>query len=113
MAMRIPVIASPEALQGLQADPGTHALRPANPTEWCDSLGALFSDVKARARLGLNGRAFVERNHGWTVCLKPLEESFGQPKLSTSSERACIDTIESWTGTSSATPKEFLEQATK
>jgi sugar transferase (PEP-CTERM/EpsH1 system associated) len=63
------VIASPDALEGLDLQPGTHVLKASNPVEWVESIVTLWDDPLLRRRLAAAGRAFVETHHRWDACL--------------------------------------------
>jgi glycosyltransferase involved in cell wall biosynthesis len=72
MAMGKPVIASPPALAALAAQPGEHLLSAQNPAEWQARLSQLFDDPDRCSTLGKSARLFVEANHNWSECLRPL-----------------------------------------
>jgi glycosyltransferase involved in cell wall biosynthesis len=74
LAMGKAVVASPEALEGLQVTPGTHALAASTPGEWVEAISDLFSDSALRDRLGAAGRRYVEEHHRWEHCLAPLRD---------------------------------------
>jgi sugar transferase (PEP-CTERM/EpsH1 system associated) len=74
MAMSKPVIASPQAIEGLAAEPGVHAAVAAAPADWLEQLQFLFADARARRDLATAGRLFVEHQHGWRACLQPLAD---------------------------------------
>ncbi len=71
------VVASPQALTGLRAEPGVHALTATTPAEWADAVGNLLQDAEARRRLGAAGRRYVEEHHSWDACLGPFEGLLG------------------------------------
>ena len=66
------VLASPQALEGLEAEPGVHLGLASSPEEWADSAVRLLTDPALRDKLGRAGRAYVERRHSWSACLEPL-----------------------------------------
>ena len=72
MAAGRAVVASPQALEGLAAEPGGHVLRAAEPPEWVDTLTRLLVDGSLRERLGAAGRRYVETHHDWQVQLEPM-----------------------------------------
>jgi len=72
MAMGKPVIATPQALEGLAAENGIHVIRAADPQDWLTSMCHLFADDARCQQLGRNGRAYVELHHSWEACMKPL-----------------------------------------
>jgi sugar transferase (PEP-CTERM/EpsH1 system associated) len=71
LAMARPVLASPQAMQGLP-DRSIPVQVAQSPQEWADSLVALLADPARRRTLGQQGRAYVERHHAWEACLEPL-----------------------------------------
>ncbi len=77
LAMARPVVASPQALQGLRAEAGKHLLTASEPGQWADAVGRLFDDAALRARLGEAGRRYVEDNHRWERCLEPFDDLLG------------------------------------
>ncbi len=74
MAMGKPMVASPEALQGLGQDRSSPAVVATTPAEWVDRVHRLLDDQAERRRLGTQGREYVERYHGWEPCLSALDE---------------------------------------
>jgi sugar transferase (PEP-CTERM/EpsH1 system associated) len=73
MACSRAVIASPEALEGLQVQPGVHVACAETPDQWAELALALFADDQRRERLAEQGRSYVLRNHQWAKCLEPVE----------------------------------------
>jgi sugar transferase (PEP-CTERM/EpsH1 system associated) len=90
MAMARPVVASPQALEGLAIEPDRDALAAATPDEWARAMLRLYSDDRLAADLGATGRAFVVANHAWTACLAPLADVLGFGASSTPSTRALL-----------------------
>jgi sugar transferase (PEP-CTERM/EpsH1 system associated) len=84
MALGKPVIASPQALEGLSLVPGRDALAAATPDEWVAAMLRLFADDRLAADLGAFGRCFVAQGHGWPACLAPLTELLACPPLTAS-----------------------------
>jgi glycosyltransferase involved in cell wall biosynthesis len=72
MAMGRAVVASPQALEGLQAEPGVNVIQAATPEEWTKAIIRLFGAPEERRRFGIAGREYVEQQHSWDVCLAPL-----------------------------------------
>jgi sugar transferase (PEP-CTERM/EpsH1 system associated) len=73
MAMGKAIVASPEALKGLNLVVGRDALDAAESDEWCRQIAKLWNDSGRRAELGRNARQFVEVNHRWEACLRTLD----------------------------------------
>ncbi len=79
LAMGKATVAAPAALAALGTVPGTHLLAATTPGEWADAVGSLFADPPRRAALGAAGRRFVEENHDWERCLRPLVDRIVGP----------------------------------
>ncbi|MHC4402529.1 MAG: TIGR03087 family PEP-CTERM/XrtA system glycosyltransferase [Planctomycetota bacterium] len=94
MAMGRPVIAAPQALEGIGATPGTHVCRAVTPEEWVDHLGRLFTNADLRNRIARAARSFVEEHFQWTRRLQPLaglpglREHLNGPAFSPLAQRA-------------------------
>lgn len=69
MACGLPAVASPLALQGLEARPGRDLLVADTPQQAADALVGLLRDDARVARLRLAGRAYVERHHAWPAAV--------------------------------------------
>lgn len=80
MAMARPVVASPQALQGLGHRDGLPVIEARTPAEWADHLTALLADAPRRQELGRAGRRYVEDRHAWERCLVPLSEMLRGPR---------------------------------
>jgi sugar transferase (PEP-CTERM/EpsH1 system associated) len=76
MSAGIPVVASPQAIEGLDVVPHEHVYVADTPADWVSAIGSLFGDEGACRRLGAAGRAFVCQHHLWDDCLRPLEDIF-------------------------------------
>jgi len=72
MAMTKPVIASPQALEGLSVDSGVHVLSATTVDEWRERISFLLTHTDVRRELADAGRAYVQCHHSWQACLKPL-----------------------------------------
>ena len=77
LAMAKAVVASPEALTGLDVEPGTHALAASSPSEWAGAVLGLLDDPGRRSRLGAAGRRYVEGRHHWDRCMAPFGDLLG------------------------------------
>lgn len=73
MAAGKAVVASPQALEGLDVVPETHVYQAHTPAEWIAAIGRLLYDEDECGRLGKAARAFVCERHRWERCLQPLE----------------------------------------
>jgi sugar transferase (PEP-CTERM/EpsH1 system associated) len=81
MAMGKAVVASPQALAGVRAEPGVHVIAAEAPAKWAETLLRLFDDARLRQQLGAAARSFVEHHHDWERCLTPLAELLGLPQF--------------------------------
>jgi polysaccharide biosynthesis protein PslH len=84
LAMRKPVVASPQALAGLRERLDLPALTASTPAEWAEHIGRLLGDEPLRRQLGAAGRRYVEANHSWDRCLEPLSDLLGLPSAGAS-----------------------------
>jgi glycosyltransferase involved in cell wall biosynthesis len=71
MAMAKPVVASPEAVTGINAKVGTEILVADGPVQFGDAIRKAI-DVKAGAELGKNARLRVLADHDWSTSLNQL-----------------------------------------
>lgn len=67
-----PVIASPQAIEGLDVGAGIHLLQAADATQWIAALGDLWDHEGDRRRLGAAARDYVVDRHSWDRCLAPI-----------------------------------------
>ncbi|HET8576637.1 MAG TPA: TIGR03087 family PEP-CTERM/XrtA system glycosyltransferase, partial [Methylomirabilota bacterium] len=74
MAMRVPVVASPEAALGIEAQPDRDLLVADGPAAFARAVLRLLRDPWARERYAAAGRACVEQQHNWDRLLARLEE---------------------------------------
>jgi sugar transferase (PEP-CTERM/EpsH1 system associated) len=81
MAMGKAVVASPQTLAGVRAEPGVHVIAAESPAQWAETLLRLFDDARLRQQLGAAARSFVEQHHDWERCLAPLAELLGLPQF--------------------------------
>ncbi|HVS36736.1 MAG TPA: TIGR03087 family PEP-CTERM/XrtA system glycosyltransferase [Gemmataceae bacterium] len=77
LAMGKAVVASPQALAGLRHRDEAPPLCARTAEEWMETVGRLLDDPAERRRLGAEGRRYVETNHNWDECLRPLEALLG------------------------------------
>jgi sugar transferase (PEP-CTERM/EpsH1 system associated) len=84
MAAGKAVIASPQALEGLEVVPEEHAYQAESAVEWLNAISCLLQDGQARFKLGMAGRKFVVNCHQWDQCLRPFEALLGLTPLNRS-----------------------------
>jgi sugar transferase (PEP-CTERM/EpsH1 system associated) len=73
MAMRVPVVGSPAAVDGINAVAGRDVLVAVEPEAFSRAVVRLLRDPVARERHAANGRVCVEQNHHWGKLLEQLE----------------------------------------
>jgi len=73
MAMRLPVVASPAAFNGINAEAGRDLLVADDPESFSRAVLSLLDEPARRERFAEAARACVERNHDWTRILGGLE----------------------------------------
>lgn len=74
MAMRVPVVASAEAHQGIQAQADRDLLVADGPEAFARAVLRILRDPRVRERYAGAGRACVEKNHNWSTLLSRLED---------------------------------------
>ena len=72
MAMARPVVASPQAAEGIDADNGAHLLVAADAAGEAQAVLSLLADPARAAALGLAARRRVEERYDWAATLAPL-----------------------------------------
>src|SRR5207249_1832729 len=78
LAARKPVIASPNALDGLEVVPDRHLLEAGTAEQWVKCLESLFKSERRCGRLASAGSQFVREQHHWECCLQPLAAIIGE-----------------------------------
>jgi glycosyltransferase involved in cell wall biosynthesis len=68
-----PIIASPQALEGLDVVAGEQAYAACTPSQWVAGVTALLKDESERRRLSEAGRDLALRSYHWGQCLLPFE----------------------------------------
>jgi sugar transferase (PEP-CTERM/EpsH1 system associated) len=98
MAMEKAVVATPQSLEGLVAQPGVDLLEASAPEDWSTTLCSLLRDPTRVARIGSAARHYVEQNHCWNDCLRPFEEFLtphAPPRAKCRSERSSAPALHS------------------
>lgn len=72
MALGLPVVSSPLALEGLAAQPGRDLLVAERPAAYAEAIERLFRERSLAHALAKAGRAYVERHHSWSGQLAPF-----------------------------------------
>lgn len=73
MAMGLPVVTTPAAYEGIEAEPGTDLLVAQDADAFAMRVCELIGDVGARKRLGRAARTCVQLNYRWDVPLERLD----------------------------------------
>jgi polysaccharide biosynthesis protein PslH len=74
MAMRVPVVASPAAFNGISAMAGRHLLVADGPDRFAAAVVEVLRDPARREQLAADGLDCVKRNHDWGTLLARLED---------------------------------------
>jgi glycosyltransferase involved in cell wall biosynthesis len=74
MAMARPVVATPEAFQGVRAEPGRDILLASGVDETVRRIAEVLDG--RHATMGAAARRAVEATHQWSVTLRPLDRLF-------------------------------------
>jgi sugar transferase (PEP-CTERM/EpsH1 system associated) len=72
MAMGIPVVATPQAFEGIEAQPGRDLVLGDNAEKFAESVIKLMEEVSLRKSFGDNARRIIEKNYCWTKNLEKL-----------------------------------------
>ncbi len=75
LAMKIPVVATPQSLFGLRAVGGEHVLVAERPEDFAAQIGALLADPCRAETLVENGRTLIERHYSWKTYADALEQA--------------------------------------
>jgi polysaccharide biosynthesis protein PslH len=68
-----PVVATPLAAEGLDADPGVNIVLASGAGEFAAEVGRLLRDPAARARIGSAGRRTFEHQYTWETAWRKLD----------------------------------------
>jgi sugar transferase (PEP-CTERM/EpsH1 system associated) len=74
MAMARPVVASPAAFEGIEAEPGRHLLVAAEAEAQAEAIAGLIEDRGRAAAMGQAARRRMEEVYRWEARLAPLGE---------------------------------------
>ncbi len=72
MACRRAVVATPQAFEGIEAEPGVHLVVADGARETAEAVIALFGDAERREKLGDAARRLVQARYRWAARLEPL-----------------------------------------
>jgi sugar transferase (PEP-CTERM/EpsH1 system associated) len=74
MAMAKPVVATPAAFEGIEAEPGRDLLVADGADAMAAAIRGLLADAGRRAAMGIAARSLVESTYGWDQRLAPLAD---------------------------------------
>jgi polysaccharide biosynthesis protein PslH len=77
MAMAKPVIASPQALEGLAVESEIHAFKASSVAEWLEQITRFLASAPLRLELAHNARRLVEQHYCWQGCLNSFPVGLG------------------------------------
>ncbi|HYJ82829.1 MAG TPA: glycosyltransferase, partial [Allosphingosinicella sp.] len=77
MAMARPVVASPAAFEGIEAEPGRHLLVAGTAEAQAEAINGLLGDPERARRLGEAARRRMEQAYRWEARLAPLAGIIG------------------------------------
>jgi glycosyltransferase involved in cell wall biosynthesis len=80
MAMGCPVLATPGAFEGIDAQAGRDLLVAATPEQQAAAIDGLLSDPAKGKAIGLAARERMETCYRWEARLQPLTEILMQPQ---------------------------------
>lgn len=73
MAMARPVVATPQAFEGIEAHAGEHALVEETPAAFARAILSLLDNPDAAQRMGQAARRHVQHHYHWRQCLERLD----------------------------------------
>jgi len=94
MAMARPVVASPCAFEGIDADPGVNLVVAESAADQASAIRRLIADPRAARKMGLAARSRVEASYGWEARLAPLAGfvGLGDPRPAAHKAASCLPT---------------------
>ncbi len=72
MAMARPVVATPQAIEGIAGVENNHFRVAATAEQFVDAILAMVGDPEAGRKMGGQARAFIKEKFSWDDCLAPL-----------------------------------------
>ena len=73
MATGVPVVATPKAFEGIEAEPDRDLVLGEDPKKFADLVIKLIKEVSLRESIGNNARRVIENNYSWTKNLEKLD----------------------------------------
>jgi len=78
MAMRVPVVATPAAIAGIDAVPGRDLLVEEDPVKFASSVIQLLQKPDLRQEIAENARRLVENEYNWNKNLSKFDDIFAK-----------------------------------
>jgi glycosyltransferase involved in cell wall biosynthesis len=78
LAMGKALVSTPLGCEGIAVEDGEHVLLADNPVELAQRVVRLLDDPALAIRLGMQGRALVERSYGWRAVVDDLDALHSQ-----------------------------------
>jgi len=75
--MAKPIVASPQAFEGIDAQPDRDLLVASSASQQADAVLSLLQDPARASSMGAAARARVESVYSWDRCLAPLDDLLG------------------------------------
>ena len=75
LARGVPVVSTPQAIEGLDVCPGEHVLTGADATSLAEAVVRLIGDAALSSELAARGRALIRDKYTADVAFAPLEEA--------------------------------------
>jgi len=78
MAMRLPIVCSPDSIDGIRCVPGTHLMVARTPAECASHILGLLSRPHEADRLAASARTWVEQEYSWESRIHAYEALYEQ-----------------------------------
>ena len=78
MACGTPVVATPQAVSALNAQPGSDCLIATSPNSFAQAIVQLMENEDLRSRISMAGRRYVERYHDWNNIAAQVEAIYAE-----------------------------------
>lgn len=88
------VVATPQALTGINAIPRVHLLSAETIDEWVSSIESLWSNSQMANEIGNRARQYVQTHHRWDSCLAPFSRLVEDTEFAASTNGEQSGTLE-------------------
>jgi glycosyltransferase involved in cell wall biosynthesis len=75
LAMKVPAVATPHSLLGLEAVNEEHLLVAQGPEAFAEQVGKLLADPQRADRMAASGRKLIEDRYAWSTYATVLEDA--------------------------------------